>query len=847
MDSETTPQTATKQFSFTVSASAATLAISTSSVSAGKVGTGYSTTLSATGGTTPYSWSLAAGAFPSGVSISSTGTISGTPTASGSFTFVAEVTDSGSPAQTAQKTYSLSVSATTTSPVSISTASLAAGKVGTAYAATLSAAGGTTPYKWSITSGSLNAGLTLSSAGSISGTPTAAGTASFTVQVTDSSSPALTSTQTFSLVVASNTSTLSITSTSLADGQVGSSYSATATATGGTTPYSWSVSTGSLPTGLTLAASTGTISGSPTGTGTSSFTLKVTDSGSPAQTASQALTIVISAAASGTALTACGVLSNAGATYVLQSNVSAAQTCFSVQADNITLNLNGHTVTYNTGSNAGAYGISGIACWDASNPSGNPCGGSFDGFTVYGGAIVEGSGSTGSFSHCINMGQGFITGALTVHDITFTFQTESAMGIYVDYAGTSIPGGAIVYNNTFNNNVTTIVSRYDIDGTSIRIDQGQATTVGAQIYNNTIIGGPQGGILDETIGGAVYGNTISSGTVGTNQYTNDFAVYAWEQNINVHNNTITPTQGRGISIDSSAYPVNGTTAQGNTITVIEKSDNGEYGGCELGGTYGIQYDDEASSASDVSNTVVAEAQQCNGGGLRLTAVGTGDTSSNNTYTGKLLSGSASGVVATGLSMDSGGQPAVTATKDTFIGDTSSIYVDWDGAGPLSCISCTLGSGPEPSSYTTFYFWNGGTSVTPGGMHFRDTTFTGSASKTSTNMTVPGNNGTTAEYWIDWTYSLTVEDGSGAAVSGASVSITDALGNNIYSGTTNSSGQISAVVTEFRMHNSGTSATQEMHTPDAVTVSASGCSTLSYSVTVSGTMSDTRSMTGTCTN
>jgi hypothetical protein len=285
--------------------------------------------------------------------------------------------------------------------------------------------------------------------------------------------------------------------------------------------------------------------------------------------------------------------------------------------------------------------------------------------------------------------------------------------------------------------------------------------------------------------------------------------------------------------------------QSNNITVIEKPDDGEYGGCELDGTYGVQYDDNAASASDVSNTVIAEGQQCNGGGLRLTAVGTGDTSSNNSYTGKLLSGAASGVAANGLSIDSGGQPGFTATRDSFIGDTASIYVDWDGAGPFTCISCTLGSGPEPSNYTTFYFWNGGTAVTPGGMHFRDTTFTGSASKTSTSMTVPGTNGTTAEYWIDWTYTLTVEDGAGAAVSGASVSITDALGNNIYSGSTNSSGQVSAVVSEFRMHNSGTSAVQEMRTPDAVTISAGGCTTLSYSVTVAGTMSDTRSLSGTC--
>ena len=150
----------------------------------------------------------------------------------------------------------------------------------------------------------------------------------------------------------------------------------------------------------------------------------------------------------------------------------------------------------------------------------------------------------------------------TIHDITFTFQTDSAMGIYIDYAGSSVPGGAIIYNNTFHNNVTSIQSRYDIDGASIRLDQGQATTTGAQVYDNTILGGPQGGILDETLGGgAVYGNTISQGTVGSNQYTNDFAIYAWEENINVHNNTITPSQGRGISIDATSYPVNGTIAQ----------------------------------------------------------------------------------------------------------------------------------------------------------------------------------------------------------------------------------------------------------------------------------------------
>jgi Putative Ig domain len=830
-----------------ISPSATTVTIETTSLTPGTVHAAYAASLLATGGTAPYSWSVSPGTLPAGLALAANGAISGSPSAAGNSSFMVNATDSSDPAQTASQSLNISISSVGSSTLQISTGALATAALASAYSQSLAATGGIAPYHWSVTSGNLPAGLALNAAGAISGTPTTAGSVAFTLQATDASSPAETASKSLSIAVSSSTSALKITTASLGGGEVNSAYSSTLTATGGKTPYKWSIAGGSLPTGLSLTASSGLIAGTPLQSGTSSITAQVTDSSSPAQSASESFSVAIAAAGTGTVVSACGTLGNSGTTYLLTANVSSAGSCFSIQASDITLNLNGYTVTYNTASQSAAtYAISGVACWDASNPAGNPCGGTFDNFTVYGGNIVEGSGTAASYAHPIRIGQGLNTGP-TIHDVNITWSSDSAVGIYLDYAGLEVPGTAVIYNNTLNNRVTSIQDRADIDGLSMELTQATLTTTPAQIYNNTIHGGPQGGIQSESTGAQIYGNTIEQGTVGSNQYTNDFAIYPWATNQNVHGNTILASQGRGVSIDSSAMPETNTVVQSNNITVIEKSDNGEYGGCELGGTYGVQYDDQASGASDVSNTVVAEAQQCNGGGLRLTAVGTGNTSSNNSYTGKLLSGFTAGVVATGLSMDSGGQPAFTATRDTFIGDTSSIYVDWDGAGPFTCVSCTLGSGPEPSNYTTFYFWNGSMPVTPGGLHFRDTTFTGSASKTSTNMTVPGNNGTTAEYWIDWTYSLTVEDGSGAAVSGASVSIKDALGNNIYSGTTSSSGQISAVVTEFRMHNSGTSATQEMHTPDAVTVSASGCSTLSYSVTVSGTMSDTRSMAATCGN
>jgi thermitase len=88
-----------------------------------------------------------------------------------------------------------------------------------------------------------------------------------------------------------------ITTTSLANGTFGTSYSQTVAATGGTTPYSWSVVTGSLPAGLSLNASTGAITGTPTASGTSSFTVQVADSSSPQQTASKSLSITVSATA----------------------------------------------------------------------------------------------------------------------------------------------------------------------------------------------------------------------------------------------------------------------------------------------------------------------------------------------------------------------------------------------------------------------------------------------------------------------------------------------------------------------------------------------------------------------
>ena len=144
----------------------------------GTAGTLYSMTLSAVGGTLPYSWAITSGGLPSGLSLSTNGVISGTPDAATNASCVLQVCD-GSLAAT--RSFSLAINPAT--PAITTASPLPVGFVGTAYNQTLAATSSTMPYTWSITAGSLPEGLALSTNGVISGTPTTATNAHFTVQV----------------------------------------------------------------------------------------------------------------------------------------------------------------------------------------------------------------------------------------------------------------------------------------------------------------------------------------------------------------------------------------------------------------------------------------------------------------------------------------------------------------------------------------------------------------------------------------------------------------------------------------------------------------------------------------
>jgi hypothetical protein len=264
--------TGSAPFSITINSSGLMLTIS--SLPSGTVNVPYSATIGVSGGTGPYNCVVVGGALPAGLSIAGC-LVSGTPTVAGTSNMTITATDSSNPKNSTTGPVSITInpagSLTITSPPP--------GTVNVPYTGLIGVIGGTPPYTCVITAGTLPAGLTISNC-TISGTPTLPGTTTITVKATDSSSPtALTTTGPVTLVI--NPAPLTLAITSLPNGTVNVPYSQTIGVNGGTAPYSCTITTGTLPAGLTLTAAGCLVSGTPTVAGTVNLTVKATDSSSP--------------------------------------------------------------------------------------------------------------------------------------------------------------------------------------------------------------------------------------------------------------------------------------------------------------------------------------------------------------------------------------------------------------------------------------------------------------------------------------------------------------------------------------------------------------------------------------
>jgi hypothetical protein len=260
-----------------------TVTLSPASLPNGTVAIAYNQTISATGGTAPYSFGVISGALPTGLTLTPGGVLAGTPTVAGSFTFTVRGTDANGCFGT--QVYTLVIAAAPPPPpgcpaLTVAPASLPGGTVAVAYSQSITATGGTAPYSFGVTAGIVPPGLTLSPVGLLAGTPTTSGTSGFTVRATDANG--CFAERFYSLVIAAAPApppgcpAITLTPTTLPAGAIAIPYSQTLTASGGTAPYSFGLTTGALPAGLTLSP-TGILAGTPTVAGTSSFTIRATD------------------------------------------------------------------------------------------------------------------------------------------------------------------------------------------------------------------------------------------------------------------------------------------------------------------------------------------------------------------------------------------------------------------------------------------------------------------------------------------------------------------------------------------------------------------------------------------
>ena len=268
-------QTGTQAYSIVVAVP--TLTLTPATLPAGTAGTAYTQTLTISGGIAPYTTTLT-GALPTGMSFNTaTRTFSGTPTQSGTFNISVTVTDStGGTAATVTNNYTLVIAAPTLT-LTPAAGALPGGTAGTAYSQTFAASGGIAPYAYTLSAGALPAGVSLNgTTGALSGTPTVAGSFNFSVTATDSTTgTAGTVTQAYTLVISAPT--IVVNPATLPGGVAALPYNQTLSATGGTAPYTFAVTAGVLPAGLSLNGATGAITGTPTALASATFTITATD------------------------------------------------------------------------------------------------------------------------------------------------------------------------------------------------------------------------------------------------------------------------------------------------------------------------------------------------------------------------------------------------------------------------------------------------------------------------------------------------------------------------------------------------------------------------------------------
>lgn len=381
----------------------------------------------------------------------------------------------------------------------------------------------------------------------------------------------------------------------------------------------------------------------------------------------------------------CGALKKANTIYVLQNDVSAAGTCFSIEADGVKLDLGQHTVTYGVSDGAKpVFGVLAADCW-YKPIAGNPCGGTHRQIEITNGKIVQGS-AAAPFSHAIRLGQASNISGASMHGLDITVSAEDSFGIYGEY----LPGGSDIHDNVIHNKVKIVSNRSQFRGASIKLDGESGAKLPDLIHKNVIIGGAQLGIRDDNQAGTkIYENDISQDAT----YANGFCIDAAGNGMQVYRNNCHPVHGRGIHANHSNVQI-----FDNMIETVDSNQIQEYGGCEIHGTYGIQLENDEFNPRDIhvfGNHVVVHAGLCPAAAMRFTDLNGSDIHVyGNTFIAvqDKVDREYSTQDADGVSFGNVIGSQLRFHDNLVQADSAIFYIDWDGGNHITLDQNTFQAG-----------------------------------------------------------------------------------------------------------------------------------------------------------
>jgi hypothetical protein len=540
-----------------------------------------------------------------------------------------------------------------------------------------------------------------------------------------------------------------------------------------------------------------------------------------------------------TPITACGSLSSANTTYVLQNNVTASSNCFIFEAGGITLNLNGYTVTYdNTAQGSAVYGI--MADWNK------------QGFHITNGTLVQGTGNDYQ-SHAIDMTR-TNGGCVEVDHITFNYQGNDNEA-YVSYgSGTCTSPGIYIHDNFMYPNGTkqTLTHYGNFGAIAITADTGIIN-----IYNNTISGKGYQGMFIQPEGASsisITYNNISMAAPVEDGYAIDVITPSTTVNMNtvIAHNTINQSSGRGIAIEGNSTNSYNASVYNNTVTVKEACDSGEYG-CP-GHPIGIIVRFGASSVGVYDNTVTTYSgtsacppqfasqtgSSCQGYGIKV------DNGSNNeVHNNNVIAIAAdTSYVAAGFYVN--GQAGTNILFDHNNVTSNSVYIDLndeDGYGTNTTFaSNAFTEGASPQDFTSIRMgyccgWS------PTGNILLDNTWGGASPD---NFMYANSGGGTYSISLKYYLTVTVQDSRSNPLSGATVTAVGQSSLETVTGTTNSSGVAVLALTDYtHSGNLGPPGTDvyTYYTPHTVTASMTVYTNATANVTMTSDQSITMQLGG----